>query len=130
MQGRKRVFYWVGYAASMALGFGFLFLVHPVYDLTIYFLGVVWLWNGIALLLGWDPYFARKFSPQKQEFYAQRRVPLAISRAGLGVIWMVMAYSRLSMRALPMLLVSLPTLVVHFLCYLHQVEGEGQPRCD
>lgn len=109
----RKLIYWSVYGIFMAVGFVLsIFRILPVKNAVIFLLGLMWLWNGISLIL--------KVNPQYAQIY-ERKDQLVISATtiGLGVSWSVLSCTSLSNQAMPVILVSVFFLIPNFLIYHH-----------
>lgn len=107
----KKKIFWSGYAVFLFLA---LYIsigeILPVKNTTIFLLGSMWIWNGIAVFLDANMLFLRPFVPGV-------RLLFSASILLLGVAWCIAACTSLANRGIPMLLLSLPFLMVAFFCW-------------
>lgn len=76
----------------------------PIKTTAIFLLGLGWIWIGISLACGLNPYYAQKYARNSQLVFA-------ITSLGLGVAWSIISCTDLSTKAIPMILVSTPFVI-------------------
>lgn len=107
----KKKIFWSGYAVFLLLGMYISAAeLLPVKNTMIFLFGSIWIWNGITVFLDANMLFLRPFVPGVGLLFSA-------SILLLGVTWCIAACTSIANRGIPMLLLSLPFLIVAFFCW-------------
>ena len=87
-------------------------LVNPENN-TMFLFGLLWLWQGTALLFGLDPNAEDKF-PRKIQ------IGMGINDVVFGGAWLAISMTKASGEILPLLITAIPAIVVSFVLSRHK----------
>lgn len=108
----KKLIYWSIYTLLMLSGIVLKTAnVLPIKATTIFLFGLMWIWTGVSLACGLNPYYAQNYARNSQLVFA-------VTSLGLGVTWFIISLTDLSAQAIPMILVSTPFLVPNLIMFL------------
>ncbi len=98
----KKIIYWIVYILLLLGGMAAkIWNILPIKTTSIFLFGLMWLWTGISLAYGANPYYAQKYERRSQLVFA-------MSSVGLGIGWTLISLTSLSAQAIPMVLISAP----------------------
>lgn len=103
---RKKWTYWGVYFILIVGGAVMsVFKILLIMNTAVFLLGLMWVWNGFSLLLKVNPYYAQQYGRKSQ-------LGVAAAFCVLGVVWIGISFTALSNRALPMIFVSVPFIII------------------
>lgn len=110
----KRIIYWIGYAVILLTG---IYLstnrIVPIQTPLIFLLGLVWIWTGCTIIFKTNPYYAQKYMRKHQ-------IIMAVTSLGMGISWVIISLTPLSKQGIPMIIVSIPFVLIDWWVYLHK----------